>query len=153
MVYYKKILFLCNYICQQPTVIDTSNNILDKHSHAEAAFLVFCNNWKIYRDESQKTLIRAQQFLVNWLERKHSIQFHHRILYNYTLRIVINIDKALPWQVRMDPRNKGVDLDSLMYSTIGGLTEQELKKQESDYIYRYRYNGGGATQVWLSSGR
>jgi hypothetical protein len=53
----------------------------------------------------------------------------------------------------MDPRNKGVDLDSLMYSTIGGLTEQELKKQEADYIYRYRYNGGGATQVWLSSGR
>uniref|UniRef100_R7WEQ5 Uncharacterized protein n=1 Tax=Aegilops tauschii TaxID=37682 RepID=R7WEQ5_AEGTA len=52
----------------------------------------------------------------------------------------------------MDPRNKGVDLDSLMYSKINGLTEQELKKQEADYIYRYRYNGGGATQVWLSSG-
>lgn len=78
---------------------------------------------------------------------------HPRILYNYTWRIVINIDKALPWQVRMDPQNKGVDLDSLMYSKISGLTEQELKKQEADYIYRYRYNGGGATQVWLSSGR
>uniref|UniRef100_A0A3B6JKZ5 DUF7906 domain-containing protein n=1 Tax=Triticum aestivum TaxID=4565 RepID=A0A3B6JKZ5_WHEAT len=61
---------------------------------------------------------------------------------------VVNFDK-----VRMDPRNKGVDLDSLMYSKINGLTEQELKKQEADYIYRYRYNGGGATQVWLSSGR
>jgi hypothetical protein len=73
--------------------------------------------------------------------------------YSYSLRIVINIDKSLPWQVRMDPRNKEADLDSLMYSAIGGLTEQELKKQEADYIYRYRYNGGGATQVWLSSGR
>ncbi|XP_037430615.1 uncharacterized protein LOC119296316 [Triticum dicoccoides] len=61
---------------------------------------------------------------------------------------VVNFDKA-----RTDPRNKGVDLDSLMYSKINGLTEQELKKQEADYIYRYRYNGGGATQVWLSSGR
>ncbi|KAL6901970.1 hypothetical protein ACP4OV_004846 [Aristida adscensionis] len=61
---------------------------------------------------------------------------------------VVNFDK-----VRMDPRNKDVDLDSLMYGTIGGLTEQDLKKQEADYIYRYRYNGGGATQVWLSSGR
>ncbi|KAL6649814.1 hypothetical protein ACP70R_014038 [Stipagrostis hirtigluma subsp. patula] len=61
---------------------------------------------------------------------------------------VVNFDK-----VRMDPRNKEVDLDSLMYSTISELTEQELKKQEADYIYRYRYNGGGATQVWLSSGR
>lgn len=53
----------------------------------------------------------------------------------------------------MDPRNKEVNLDSLMYGAIGGLTEQELKKQEAEYIYRYRYNGGGATQVWLSSGR
>jgi len=61
---------------------------------------------------------------------------------------IVNFDK-----VRMDPRNKEVNLDSLMYGTIGGLTEQELKKQEAEYIYRYRYNGGGATQVWLSSGR
>jgi hypothetical protein len=53
----------------------------------------------------------------------------------------------------MDPRNKEVDLDGLMYGTIGRLTEQELKKQEAGYIYRYRYNGGGATQVWLSSAR
>jgi hypothetical protein len=60
---------------------------------------------------------------------------------------------SFPWQVRMDPRNKEVDLDNLMYGTIGRLTEQELKKQEADYIYRYRYNGGGSTQVWLSSGR
>lgn len=53
----------------------------------------------------------------------------------------------------MDPRNKETDLDSLTYSRIGGLSEEQLKKQEGDYIYRYRYNGGGASQVWLSSGR
>lgn len=53
----------------------------------------------------------------------------------------------------MDPRNKENNFDDLMYGTIGRLTEQELKKQEAEYIYRYRYNGGGATQVWLSSGR
>lgn len=56
-------------------------------------------------------------------------------------------------QVRMDPRNKEIDHDRLMYGPIGELTEEELKKQEGDYIYRYRYNGGGASQVWLSSGR
>ncbi|OAY77295.1 hypothetical protein ACMD2_01701 [Ananas comosus] len=61
---------------------------------------------------------------------------------------VVNFDK-----VRMDPRNKETDLDSLMYGRIGGLTEEQLKRQEGDYIYRYRYNGGGASQVWLSSGR
>lgn len=56
-------------------------------------------------------------------------------------------------QVRMDPRNKETDLDRLMYAKIDALTEEELKRQEGDYIYRYRYHGGGATQVWLSSGR
>lgn len=53
----------------------------------------------------------------------------------------------------MDPRNNGTDLDNLMYGTISQLTDEDMKKQEGDYIYRYRYNGGGATQVWLSSGR
>ncbi|KAF3456370.1 hypothetical protein FNV43_RR01020 [Rhamnella rubrinervis] len=61
---------------------------------------------------------------------------------------IINFDK-----VRMDPRNKEIDLDGLMYGNIAQLTEEDMKKQEGDYIYRYRYNGGGATQVWLSSGR
>lgn len=61
---------------------------------------------------------------------------------------IVNFDK-----VRMDPRNNETDLESLMYSKIGGLTDEQLKKQEGDYIYHYRYNGGGATQVWLSSGR
>lgn len=53
----------------------------------------------------------------------------------------------------MDPRNKDIDLDSLMYGTINQLTEDDIKKQEGDYVYRYRYNGGAASQVWLGSGR
>ncbi|PNY08144.1 hypothetical protein L195_g004657, partial [Trifolium pratense] len=61
---------------------------------------------------------------------------------------IVNFDK-----VRLDPRNKEIDLDSLMYGKIPELTEEDMKKQEGDYIYRYRYDGGGATQVWLSSGR
>ncbi|TXG71573.1 hypothetical protein EZV62_000152 [Acer yangbiense] len=61
---------------------------------------------------------------------------------------IFNFDK-----VRMDPRNKEIDLDSLMYGQVSQLTEEDLKKQEGDYIYRYRYNGGGASQVWLSSSR
>ncbi|KAF5189349.1 Transmembrane protein [Thalictrum thalictroides] len=61
---------------------------------------------------------------------------------------IVNFDK-----VRMDPRNKEIDLDSLMYGKLADLTEEEMKKQEGDYIYRYRYNGGGASQVWLGSGR
>lgn len=53
----------------------------------------------------------------------------------------------------MDPRNKEIDLEGLMYSRIDRLTEEQLKNQEGGYIYRYRYNGGGASQVWLGSGR
>lgn len=60
---------------------------------------------------------------------------------------ILNFDK-----VRMDPRNTTVDHDS-EYSTIGELNIEELKKQEGGYLYRYRYNGGSATQVWLGSGR
>lgn len=61
---------------------------------------------------------------------------------------IVNFDK-----VRMDPRNKEIDLEGLMYSRIDRLTEEQLKNQEGGYIYRYRYNGGGASQVWLGSGR
>ncbi|XVF38877.1 hypothetical protein REPUB_Repub20aG0140100 [Reevesia pubescens] len=61
---------------------------------------------------------------------------------------IVNFDK-----VRMDPRNKEVDLDNLMYSKLPPLTDEDMKKQEGDYVYRYRYNGGGASQVWLGSGR
>uniref|UniRef100_F6H6Y9 DUF7906 domain-containing protein n=1 Tax=Vitis vinifera TaxID=29760 RepID=F6H6Y9_VITVI len=61
---------------------------------------------------------------------------------------IVNFDK-----VRMDPRNKEIDLDSLMYGKITQLTEEEMKRQEGEYIYRYRYNGGGASQVWLRLGR
>ncbi|KAF5784545.1 hypothetical protein HanXRQr2_Chr11g0520691 [Helianthus annuus] len=62
---------------------------------------------------------------------------------------IANFDK-----VRMDPRNKDIDLDSLMYGKPASrLTEEDIKKQEGGYIYRYRYNGGGASQIWLASGR
>ncbi|XP_021730361.1 uncharacterized protein LOC110697296 [Chenopodium quinoa] len=65
-----------------------------------------------------------------------------------TAIFVLNFDK-----VRMDPRNQDINLDDLVYSRITQLTEDDTKKQEGDYIYRYRYNGGGASQVWLSSSR
>ncbi|XVF66098.1 hypothetical protein PTKIN_Ptkin10aG0007000 [Pterospermum kingtungense] len=65
-----------------------------------------------------------------------------------TAIFIVNFDK-----VRMDPRSKEVDLDNMMYSKLTPLTDEDMKKQEGDYIYRYRYNGGGASQVWLSSGR
>ncbi|MFS7901474.1 hypothetical protein Hanom_Chr01g00000091 [Helianthus anomalus] len=59
---------------------------------------------------------------------------------------IANFDK-----VRMDPRNKDIDL---MYGKPASrLTEEDIKKQEGGYIYRYRYNGGGASQIWLASGR
>ncbi|KAH8496434.1 hypothetical protein H0E87_019265 [Populus deltoides] len=61
---------------------------------------------------------------------------------------LVNFDK-----VRMDPRNREIDLDNLMYGKLKELSDEDLRKQEGDYIYRYRYNGGGATQVWLSSDR
>ncbi|KAG9153135.1 hypothetical protein Leryth_012386 [Lithospermum erythrorhizon] len=60
---------------------------------------------------------------------------------------IVNFDK-----VRMDPK-KDIDLDGLMYGKIATLNEEEVKNQEGGYIYRYRYNGGGASQVWLGSGR
>ncbi|PON64936.1 Transmembrane protein [Parasponia andersonii] len=60
---------------------------------------------------------------------------------------IVNFDK-----VRMDPRNN-TDFESLMYEKISELTEEDMKGQEAGYMYRYRYNGGGATQVWLGSGR
>lgn len=53
----------------------------------------------------------------------------------------------------MDPRNTEIDLDSLMFSKLPDLSDADMEKQEADYIYRYRYNGGGASQVWLGSGR
>ncbi|GAV71705.1 hypothetical protein CFOL_v3_15195 [Cephalotus follicularis] len=61
---------------------------------------------------------------------------------------IVNFDK-----VRMDPRGNETYLDSSMYSKIPPLTDEDIKKQEGDYVYRYRYNGGGASQVWLGSGR
>lgn len=65
-----------------------------------------------------------------------------------TAIFIVNFDK-----VRMDPRNKDIDLDDLMYKKPNQLTEEDIKQQEGGYIYRYHYNGGGASQVWLGSGR
>ncbi|XP_076914279.1 uncharacterized protein LOC143573233, partial [Bidens hawaiensis] len=65
-----------------------------------------------------------------------------------TAIFIANFDK-----VRMDPRNKDIDLDSLLYGRPTRLAEEDIKKQEGGYIYRYRYNGGGASQIWLGSGR
>ncbi|KAF5819150.1 hypothetical protein HanXRQr2_Chr02g0074391 [Helianthus annuus] len=65
-----------------------------------------------------------------------------------TAIFIVNFDK-----VRMDPKNKDIDLDSLMYAKPSHLTEEDIKQQEGGYIYRYHYNGGGASQVWLGSGR
>ncbi|KAG8370537.1 hypothetical protein BUALT_Bualt14G0127300 [Buddleja alternifolia] len=61
---------------------------------------------------------------------------------------MVNFDK-----VRIDPRNKELDLDSLMYGKITHLNDEDMKKQEGDYIYWYCYIGVGASQVWLGSGR
>ena len=38
-------------------------------------------------------------------------------------------------------------------SIVTELTAEQLQQQEAGYVYRYRYNGGAATQVWLSHGR
>ncbi|KAL4560178.1 hypothetical protein LXL04_032327 [Taraxacum kok-saghyz] len=65
-----------------------------------------------------------------------------------TAIFIVNFDK-----VRMDPRNNGIDLDPLMYKKLHHLTEQDIKTQEGGYIYRYHYNGGSASQIWLGSGR
>lgn len=64
-----------------------------------------------------------------------------------TAIFIVNFDK-----VRMDPRNHDIDFNNLKRDS-NQLTEEEIKKQEGGYIYRYHYNGGGASQVWLGSGR
>ncbi|KAL4592418.1 hypothetical protein LXL04_005412 [Taraxacum kok-saghyz] len=65
-----------------------------------------------------------------------------------TAIFIVNFDK-----VRMDPRNQDPDVNNLKYGNTNKLTEEEIKNQEGGYIYRYHYNGGGASQVWLGSGR
>jgi hypothetical protein len=65
-----------------------------------------------------------------------------------TAIFIVNFDK-----VRMDPRNMEINLDNLMNVKPSQLTEEDMKNQEGGYIYRYRYNGGGASQIWLGSGR
>ncbi|GAB2281704.1 hypothetical protein Dimus_016274, partial [Dionaea muscipula] len=64
-----------------------------------------------------------------------------------------DIERLLLRSVRMDPNNEEIDLDGLMHTKLKELTNDVMKKQEGDYVYRYHYNGGGASQVWLGSGR
>lgn len=54
-------------------------------------------------------------------------------------------------QARMDPKNGTTETSS--FGSITELTPEEFQKQEAGYVYRYRYNGGAASQVWLSHGR
>lgn len=51
----------------------------------------------------------------------------------------------------MDPKN--VSTEPIEFASMFELTPEKFQKQEADYVYRYRYNGGAASQVWLSHGR
>ncbi|CAK9871609.1 unnamed protein product [Sphagnum jensenii] len=62
---------------------------------------------------------------------------------------ILNLDK-----VRMDPRlNETGDIADAYGAKIEALDLEDLQKQEAGYVYRYRYNGGASSQVWLSHGR
>ncbi|XP_024519591.1 uncharacterized protein LOC9646786 [Selaginella moellendorffii] len=61
---------------------------------------------------------------------------------------ILNLDK-----VRMDPRIPVDVNNATLSSKIEGLTPEQLREQEGGYIYKYRYNEGASTQLWLSSGR
>uniref|UniRef100_A0A7I4FQ67 DUF7906 domain-containing protein n=1 Tax=Physcomitrium patens TaxID=3218 RepID=A0A7I4FQ67_PHYPA len=63
-----------------------------------------------------------------------------------TAIFILNLDKA-----RMDPKNVTSEHDS--FPSITELTSEQFLKQEAGFVYRYRYNGGAASQVWLSHGR
>jgi hypothetical protein len=54
-------------------------------------------------------------------------------------------------QARMDPKNGTKETSS--FGSVTELTPEEFQNQEAGYVYRYRYNGGAASQVWLSHGR
>jgi hypothetical protein len=54
----------------------------------------------------------------------------------------------------MDPRlNETGDIADAYGAKIEALDLEDLQKQEAGYVYRYRYNGGASSQVWLSHGR
>jgi hypothetical protein len=54
----------------------------------------------------------------------------------------------------MDPRlNETGDIADAYGAKIEPLDLEDLQKQEAGYVYRYRYNGGASSQVWLSHGR
>ena len=64
---------------------------------------------------------------------------------------VLGFHNSLCLQARMDPKNGTTETSS--FGVVKELTPEEFQKQEAGYVYRYRYNGGAATQVWLSHGR
>ncbi|XP_024397913.1 uncharacterized protein [Physcomitrium patens] len=59
---------------------------------------------------------------------------------------ILNLDKA-----RMDPKN--MTGEPLGFDSLSELNAEQFQNQEAGYVYRYRYNGGAASQVWLSHGR
>lgn len=66
-----------------------------------------------------------------------------------TAIFVLNLDKK-----RIDPRIQvNHTLEEAVMGRISELSAVELREQERDYLYRYRYNGGSSTQVWLAAGR
>eukprot|EP00271_Cylindrocystis_brebissonii_P007403 TRINITY_DN20905_c0_g1_i1.p1 TRINITY_DN20905_c0_g1~~TRINITY_DN20905_c0_g1_i1.p1 ORF type:complete len:878 (+),score=185.38 TRINITY_DN20905_c0_g1_i1:86-2719(+) len=60
---------------------------------------------------------------------------------------VFNLDKA-----RMDP-SLNQNLQGDPESLVTDLKPEDLPSQERGYIYRYTYNGGSKTQVWVGKGR
>ncbi|KAL8171058.1 hypothetical protein V2J09_022862 [Rumex salicifolius] len=77
-------------------------------------------------------------------------------LYTYTFNadnmahMAPKIDRPLSiaiFIVRIDPQNKEIDIDSLMFGQIHQLSRDEMNMQEGSYMYRYRYNGGGPSQL------
>lgn len=51
----------------------------------------------------------------------------------------------------MDPKN--MTGEPLGFDSLSELNAEQFQNQEAGYVYRYRYNGGAASQVWLSHGR
>lgn len=64
----------------------------------------------------------------------------------FFLKLIMNCPQA-----RMDPKNNSTE--EFKFGSVTELTPEEFQKQEAGYLYRYRYNGGAASQVWLSHGR
>ncbi|BBN07035.1 hypothetical protein MPTK1_4g00410 [Marchantia polymorpha subsp. ruderalis] len=93
-------------------------------------------------------LDRLYTFLFGYEASSHSSSELNKPVPNAIF--IFNFDK-----VRMDPRidHNQSTLHMQLSDRIQELTPEELAQQEGGYTYRYRYNGGAASQVWLGSGR